>query len=295
MPSLVSFGQAIFFRAETMIAIVLFIILVGVSCPIASWADTVIPFDASIENVKQQSQTGCVYITANFDNVEVTKLIRADNDGTEEVVIDHELSMSDAYGHFHFCDGPNASYCQDNPDNCTDCDEDGTIECPNKYCYTYYDIVIADLCIPPGNGTYTLVYIDHYGEDTDSHHYEATDSGADCASQTPTLCGDKVVPQDSTEPPDDDDSTIDDDASSDDDLGPDDDGTADDDATSDDDTSADDDLTPDDDQFTADDDADEPHSQCGCRITNSRESPWLVTGLMLALGLAFLKIGRKKS
>jgi len=77
--------------------------------------------------------------------------------------------------------------CAEKPEECVDCDGDGTAECwtGSGGCYTFQLFYFMDRCVPPGVTTYTLFDLD-YMQDEISKDIEVEDIDTSCADSCST-------------------------------------------------------------------------------------------------------------
>jgi hypothetical protein len=75
---------------------------------------------------------------------------------------------------------PDAVDCAEAPDECTDCDGDGTPECgPSDYCDYYALFDVVDTCVPAGEATYRIQNeVQEYSQGAQA--IEVIDSGEPC-------------------------------------------------------------------------------------------------------------------
>jgi len=75
---------------------------------------------------------------------------------------EHRFSIGDAIATLTACSSflpeEEMEICEESPESCFDCDEDGTPECP-EICKAKFTFEVIDECVPPGEAEYVLAYV----------------------------------------------------------------------------------------------------------------------------------------
>jgi hypothetical protein len=177
-------------RAATISFIVLFVLL-----PSRVYSD-LLP-SAEIYSMVQTGQNVTLTISSFGSGIESSTsnlslgLLRHSGEDTE-VVLEPTLFTDEQADEIDIVCIPPSSYeddpeyCVDYPEECSDCDADGILECPGK-CYDRYFVSVDDECAPVGWSVYQLIAYSQTNEGFTSElgalPFEVEDSGDSCLDE----------------------------------------------------------------------------------------------------------------
>jgi len=170
-------------EARSRFFVFLFLLLFVV--PEAVFADMAPP--PEIYSLAQEGQDIKIrygYYGPGYDSGMKMTLVRANESGTKVLFEntappENEAEKTDGSCSTFHCVGDPSTECTTHPENCVDCDSDGTPECCGE-CWLEMSWSWVDECVPSGFTEYTISVNDTYDAGVDFMSIDVSDTGEKC-------------------------------------------------------------------------------------------------------------------